>query len=64
MASMGIARVMMHVLTRRRSCDEVEQTWCLELDRAASRGDECAKCVSAGVVGVAIFVDLGVVSPV
>jgi hypothetical protein len=45
-----------YVLTRRRSWDEVEQTLCLRVDRAASRGDESAKGVSAGVVGETIFV--------
>jgi len=45
----------MYVLTRRRSWDEVEQTLCLGGDRAASRDDESAKGVSAGVVVETIF---------
>ena len=48
----------MHVLTRRRSWDEVEQTLRLGVDRPASRGDECATRVSAGVADYDMFHDM------
>ena len=49
---------VMHVLTRRRSWDEVEQTLRLGVDRPASRGDECATRVSAGVADYDMFHDM------